>query len=55
MPLLARSKRSLNDASIVSVKTNVPATNATPMTTAKPVSAVRSFRAQQALQRDLEH
>ena len=32
-------------ASIVSVKTNVPATIATPMTTAKPVSAVRSFRA----------
>ena len=48
-PCWVRSKRSLNDASIVSVKTNVPATNATPMTTAKPVSAVRSLRASRPL------
>ena len=44
-PLDTRSNRSLKDSSIVSVKTNVPATKATPMTTAKPVSAVRSLRA----------
>ena len=43
-PFWARSKRSLNDASIVSVKTNVAATNATPSTTAKPVRVVRSLR-----------
>src|SRR3954451_4804990 len=44
-PLWARWKRSLNEASIVSVNTNVPATNATPRTTAKPVRIVRSLRA----------
>src|ERR671923_2686791 len=44
-PFCVRSNRSLNEASIVSVNTNVPATKATPMTTAKPVSAVRSLRA----------
>jgi hypothetical protein len=44
-PLDARWKRSLNDSLIVSVKTNVPATKATPITTASVVSAVRSLRA----------
>src|SRR3954471_11647627 len=44
-PLWARSKRSLNEASIVSVNTNVPATKATPSTTANPVRTVRSLRA----------
>src|SRR4051794_37135439 len=46
VPFWARSNRSLNEASIVSVNTNVPATNATPSTTAKPVRTVRSLRAQ---------
>src|SRR3954466_10186761 len=45
-PFWARSNRSLKEASIVSVNTNVPATKATPSTTAKPVSTVRSLRAQ---------
>src|SRR5919109_4509802 len=45
VPFCTRSNRSLNEASIVSVNTNVSATKATPMTTAKPVSAVRSLRA----------
>src|SRR3954453_20274135 len=45
-PFWARSNRSLNEASIVSVNTNVPATKATPSTTAKPVRTVRSLRAQ---------
>jgi hypothetical protein len=43
--LETRSNRSVNDALIVSVKMNVPDTKATPMTTAKPVSALRSLRA----------
>ena len=37
--------RSSNEALMVSVKMNVPATNATPITTAKPVRTVRSLRA----------
>src|SRR4051794_16567189 len=45
-PFWARSNRSLNEASIVSVNTNVPATKATPSTTANPVRTVRSLRAQ---------
>ena len=44
-PFDTRSNRSVNDALMVSVKMNVPDTKATPMTTAKPVSAVRSLRA----------
>src|SRR3954467_8697350 len=43
-PFWVRSKRSLNDASIVSVNTSVPTTNATPMTTANPVRTERSLR-----------
>src|SRR5262245_306592 len=43
-PFWTRSNRFLNDSLIVSVKTSVPTTKATPMTTAKPVSTERSLR-----------
>ena len=43
-PCDVRSNRFLNDSSIVSVKTSVPTTNATPMTTAKPVRTDLSLR-----------
>ncbi len=43
-PFCVRSKRFLNDSLIVSVKTSVPTTKATPITTAKPVRTDRSLR-----------
>ena len=54
-PCCVRSKRFLNDSSIVSVKTSVPTTKATPMTTANPVRTDRSLRDSRPLERELGH
>ena len=53
VPFCVRSNRSLNEASIVSVKTNVPATKATPMHDGEAGECGAQLAGPEALQRDL--